>query len=144
MEKFNSIKTMLMVIVGAVGSFIANLFGGWTKDLTTLVIFMGVDFIMGLLIAAVWKKSAKSQSGALNSVSAWIGLCRKGVTLLVVLVAYRLDVTLGVNYLKTAVVIAFIANEAISIIENLGIMGVPLPSVITKAIDILKSKSEDA
>ena len=143
MEKFNSIKAMLMLIVGSVGSFIANLFGGWTQDLTTLVIFMGVDFVMGLLIAAVWKKSGKSKTGALNSVSAWIGLCRKGVSLLVVLVAYRLDVTLGVNYIKTAVVIAFIANEAISIVENLGIMGVPLPSIITKAIDILKTKSED-
>lgn len=144
MEKIISIKAMIMLIVGSVGSFIANIFGGWTQDLTTLVILMGVDFVMGLLIAAVWKKSAKSKSGALNSVSAWIGLCRKGVTLLVVLVAYRLDVTLGVTYLKTAVVIAFIANEAISITENLGIMGVPLPAIITKAIDVLKTKSEDS
>lgn len=142
MEKINTIKALLVVVIGTIGSGVASLFGGWTEDLTTLLIFMGVDFVMGLLIAAVWKRSGKSESGALNSVSAWIGLCRKGVSLLVVLVAYRLDVTLGVSYIKTAVIIAFIVNETISIVENMGIMGVPLPAIISKAIDILKSKAE--
>lgn len=142
MEKINTFKTFLVVIIGSIGSGIASLFGGWTEDLTTLLIFMGVDFIMGLLIATIWKKSNKSETGALNSFSAWKGLCRKGVSLLVILVAYRLDVTLGVNYIKTAVVIAFIANESISIVENLGIMGVPLPGIVSKTIDILKSKAE--
>lgn len=142
MEKLNTIKGFLILTIGGIGGMVTNLFGGWSEDLTTLLIFMGVDFVMGLLIAAVWHKSGKSESGTLNSVSAWKGLVRKGVSLLVVLVAHRLDVTLGVDYIKTAVVIAFIANEAISIVENLGIMGVPLPAVVTKAIEVLKSKSE--
>lgn len=116
--------------------------GGWSEDLNTLLVFMGTDFVLGLLIAAVWKKSGKSKNGALNSVSAWKGLCRKGASLLVVLIAHRVDVTLGVTYIRTAVIIAFIANEGISIIENLGIMGVPLPNVLKKAIDVLKEKSE--
>lgn len=116
--------------------------GGWSEDLNTLLVFMGTDFTLGLLIAAVWKKSGKSKNGALNSVSAWKGLCRKGASLLVVLIAHRVDVTLGVTYIRTAVIIAFIANEGISIIENLGIMGVPLPNVLKKAIDVLKEKSE--
>lgn len=142
MEKINIIKAYLIITIGTIGSAVASLFGGWTEDLTTLLIFMGVDFVMGLSIAAVWKKSGKSESGALNSISAWKGLCRKGISLLVVLVAHRLDITLDTSYIKTAVVIAFIANEAISIVENVGIMGVPLPNIITKAIDILKDKSE--
>lgn len=128
--------------MGMIGSWIVNMLGGWTEDLTTLVTFMGVDFALGVMIAAVWKKSGKSKNGALNSVSAWKGLCRKGATLGMVMVAYRLDVTLGVNYVKTAVIIAFIANEGISIVENLGIMGVPLPKVIKKAIDVLKEKAD--
>lgn len=142
MEKLNALKGFLILTIGGIGSMVANLFGGWSEDLTTLLIFMGADFVMGLLIAAVWHKSGKSETGTLNSVSAWKGLVRKGVSLLVVLIAHRLDVTLGVDYIKTAVVIAFIANEAISIVENLGIMGVPLPAVVTKAIEVLKSKSE--
>ena len=142
MEKFNTIKAVILTIIGTIGSIITNWFGGWTEDLTTLIIFMSIDYLMGLSIAAFWKKSGKSKSGALNSISAWQGLIRKGCSLLVVLVGYRLDLAIGTEYIKTAVIIAFIANEAISIVENIGIMGIPLPSAITKAIDVLKSKSE--
>jgi toxin secretion/phage lysis holin len=142
MEKVSTAKVTVLTVIGAIGSFIANLFGGWTNDLATLVIMMGIDFLMGLLIAAVWKKSEKSKTGALSSWSAWKGLCRKGVSLLFVLIAYRLDLALGVNYIRTAVIIGFIINELISITENAGIMGVPIPGVITKAIDMLKQKSE--
>lgn len=142
MEKINTLKGFFVLAIGGLGSMITNLFGGWTDDFTTLLIFMGVDFAMGLLIAAVWNNSEKSETGALSSVSAWKGLCRKGVSLLVVLVAHRLDVTLGVNYIKTAAIIAFIANEAISIVENLGVMGVPLPNAVIKAIDVLKNRGE--
>ena len=59
-----------------------------------------------------------------------------------VLVACRLDLVMGSNFIRDAVVIAFIANETISIIENAGLMGVPIPGVITRAIEVLKKKSE--
>ena len=140
MENVNTVKTTVLAVIGVVGSFIAKLFGGWTSDLVTLVIMMGIDFIMGLLIAAVWKRSGKSQNGALSSWSAWKGLCRKCISLLFVLIAYRLDLVIGVDYIRTAVIIGFIANELISIVENAGIMGVPIPSMITKAIDLLRNK----
>lgn len=78
----------------------------------------------------------------MESRAGWKGLCRKGVTLLVVLVACRLDLLTGANFIRDAVVIAFIANEAISILENAGLMGVPIPVVITRAIDVLKNKAE--
>ncbi|MFR4029870.1 MAG: phage holin family protein, partial [Coprococcus sp.] len=71
------------------------------------------------------------------------GLCRKGMSLLFVLIAYRLDLAIGSNYIRDAVIIGFIVNETISIVENAGLMGVPLPEVINKAIDILTSKSEE-
>lgn len=141
-EKLNYFKMFVMTIIGGIGGWIVELLGGWTEDLTTLLIFMGVDYLLGLLIAGFWKKSNKSETGALSSWSAWKGLCRKGVSLLVVLVAYRLDLTLGLSYIKTAVVIAFIANEGLSIMENLGIMGVPFSPVIQNAIEILIKKSE--
>lgn len=142
MEKVSTVKVTFISIVSMIGSFIANLFGGWTSDLVTLIIMMGIDFTMGLLIAAVWKKSGKSENGALSSWSAWKGLCRKGVSLLFVLIAYRLDLALGVDYIRTAVIIGFIVNELISIVENAGIMGIPIPEVITRAIDLLRNKSE--
>ena len=96
----------------------------------------------GLIVAGVFHTSEKTPNGALESTAGWKGLCRKGVTLLVVLVACRLDLVMGSNFIRDAVVIAFIANETISIIENAGLMGIPIPAVITKAIEVLKSKAE--
>ncbi|HZJ87236.1 MAG TPA: phage holin family protein, partial [Erysipelothrix sp.] len=118
MEKVSTVKITILSITGITGSFLANIFGGWTSDLATLIILMVIDFGMGLLIAAVWKKSGKSQSGALSSWSAWKGLCRKGVSLLFVLIGYRLDLVLGAEYIRAAVIIGFIASELISIVEN--------------------------
>lgn len=123
---------------------IHTLLGGWTEDLATLLIFMGIDFMMGLMIAVIWKRSEKSESGALNSVSAWKGLCRKGCSLLVIMVAYRLDVMLEVDYIKTAVIIAFIVNEGISIIENYGIMGGPMPNVLKRTLELLQEEADRA
>ena len=128
--------------IGVVGGVIASLFGGWDAALITLVIFMGIDYITGLIVAGVFHNSGKSENGTLESLAGWKGLCRKGVTLLVVLVACRLDLVMGSNFIRDAVVIAFIANETISIIENAGLMGIPIPAVITKAIEVLKNKAE--
>ena len=138
-----NLKGTIVTVIGMAGGFIANLLGGWTSDMVTLAIFMGIDFITGLLLAAVFKNSTKSESGALNSKAGWNGLCKKCVTFLFVIIAHRLDIALGINYIRTAAIIGFIANEAISIVENAGMMGIPLPKVITKAIEVLKEKSEE-
>lgn len=138
-----NIKAIICTIFGAIGGMIAHLFGGWTEDMITLIIFMAVDFIMGLIVAGVFHKSNKSQSGALSSHAGWVGLCKKGVVLLFVLITHRLDMLLGTDYIRTTAIIGFIANEVISIIENAGLMGVPLPEVIVKAIEILKHRAEN-
>ena len=135
-------KDGICTAIGIVGSTIASFFGGFDAALITLLIFMGVDYATGLIVAGVFHKSEKTENGALESRAGWKGLCRKGVSLLVVLVACRLDMIMGSNFIRDATVIAFIANETISIIENAGLMGVPIPSVITKAIEVLKKKSE--
>lgn len=135
-------KEGICTAIGVVGSTIASFFGGFDAALITLLIFMGVDYATGLIVAGVFHKSEKTENGALESRAGWKGLCRKGVSLLVVLVACRLDMIMGSNFIRDATVIAFIANETISIIENAGLMGVPIPSVITKAIEVLKKKSE--
>ena len=135
--------SVLYSAVGVVGGFIAMAFGGWSDALITLIIFMSVDYVTGLIVAGIFKKSKKSESGALESRAGFKGLCRKGVALLIVLVAVRLDIIMHTTYIKDAVIIAFIANEAISIIENAGLMGIPIPGVITKAIDVLKKNSDE-
>ena len=103
---------------------------------------MAIDYISGLVVAGVFHNSTKTDTGTLESRAGWKGLCRKCGTLLLVLVAYRLDLMIGANYIRDAVVIAFIANETISIIENAGLMGIPLPEVLTNAVDILQKKTK--
>ncbi len=137
---FTNIKAVICTAIGVLGGIIANLFGGWTEDIVTLVIFMAVDFVMGLILAGVFKKSSKSQTGALDSRAGWKGLAKKCMTLLFVLIAHRLDLLLNTDYIRTATIIGFIANETISIVENAGLMGLPLPDVIIKAIETLKGK----
>ena len=135
---------VLYSLVGVVGGFVAMAFGGWSEALITLIVFMAVDYVTGLAVAGIFKKSKKSENGALESRAGFKGLCRKGVALLIVLVAVRLDIIMHTTYIKDAVIIAFVANESISIIENAGLMGVPVPSVIAKAIDVLRKDSEKA
>lgn len=135
-------KELILGILGVVGSAIASFFGGWDAGLATLLMFMAVDYLSGLVVAGVFHKSNKTDTGTLESNTCWKGLCKKCMTLVFVLIAYRLDLTIETNYIRDAVIIAFIGNELISIVENAGLMGVPLPTVITKAIDILQKKTE--
>lgn len=135
-------KEIVCTIIGVLGGGIAAMFGGWDAALTTLVIFMAIDYATGLIVAGVFHKSKKTDTGTLESRVGWKGLCRKGVTLLIVLVACRLDLIIGSNFIRDAAVIAFVANETISIIENAGLMGVPIPAVIIKAVDVLTKKAE--
>ena len=135
-------KDTFCMAVGALGAAIASLYGGWDAALQTLILFMAVDYVTGLIVAGVFHASPKSRTGALESRAGWKGLIRKGETLLIVLVACHLDTVMGSNFIRDATVIAFIANETLSIIENAGLMGVPIPKALTGAIEILKQKSE--
>ena len=104
---------------------------------------MAVDNVNGQIVAGVFHASPKSQPGAQESRAGWKGLIRKGETLLIVLVACRLDAVMATSFVRDAVVIGFICNETISIVENAGLMGLPIPAALTKAVDILKQRSEE-
>jgi toxin secretion/phage lysis holin len=134
-------KTQFCTAMGVVGGFLTTLLGGWTHDMQTLVIFMAVDFLTGLIVAGVFGKSTKTESGTIGSKASFKGLCKKGVILLCILVAHRLDLMLDVSYVRAATIIGFIINELISIVENVGLMGVKIPG-IEKAIDLLRTNKD--
>ena len=136
-------KEVIFTTTGIIGAFIAQLFGGWTQGMTTLVILMIVDYIMGILVAAVFGMSKKTEDGKLESRAGWKGLVRKGVTLLIILVATRIDLLMGTTFVRDAAVIGFSANELLSIIENAGLMGIPMPKVITDAVEVLQNRASE-
>ena len=136
------LKHIFIFLNGILGSIVTALFGGWDTVFQTLLLFMIIDWITGgILLPAVFKKSPKSENGALESRAGFKGLCRKGMILLFVMIAVRLDLLMGTSYLRDAVCIGFIANEALSVIENAGLMGVPFPKSLKKAVDVLQNKS---
>jgi toxin secretion/phage lysis holin len=135
-------KEIVMFVSGIVGSVFCHLFGCWDKFLEALLIFMILDYISGFIVAAFFGNSPKSATGKLWSVAMFKGLCKKGMALFFVIIGYKLDVLLGTEYIKSAVVFAFIANELLSIIENAGRMGVPIPEILKKAIETLNNRTD--
>ena len=107
--------------------------------LETLILCMALDYLTGMMAAGIFHKSKKSAEGGLESRSGWKGLCR----LLIVLVSYRMDLIAGTDFICNAVMAAYLVNELLSITENLGLMGVPVPKVLSGAIDLLRQKSEE-
>lgn len=132
----------LCSMTGLGGAILTTLYGGWNSAMTTLCIFMGIDYLTGIVCAVVFKKSKKSDNGGLESGAAWKGLCKKCVTLLLVLMAYRLDIEAKTTFIKDAVCIAFITSEGISILENAVLMGMIVPKPLKDALDFLKSKGD--
>lgn len=134
-------KQTICTLFGVMGAWIAGAFGGWDAALAALVVCMGVDYISGSLVALVFHNSRKSETGSYNSTYGLKGLCKKGLMLLFVLVAVHMDRLMGADYVRDAVCIGFCVNEVLSIVENLGLAGIPMPEAIIKALEQLQNKS---
>ena len=135
-------KNAICTAFGIFSGVVASAFGGWSATLTTLLIFMGIDYVTGLVVGGVFHKSPKTETGALESRAGFKGLIKKFMLLLLVLIAYRLDVAAGTAFIKEAACITISVNELISIVENAGLMGLRVPDVIKNAIEILKKKAD--
>ena len=137
------IKEILTAGVGALGGLMSWLYGGFGDAMLVLIVFMALDYMTGLIVAGVFHKSSKSETGALESKAGWKGLCRKGMTLGIVMMAALLDRIMGTAYIRDAVVVGFIFNESLSILENDGLMGVSYPRALKNALDLLNQKGEE-
>jgi toxin secretion/phage lysis holin len=135
------VKDKFLTGAVAFGGAIVGHLGGWEGHMMTLVMLMAFDYATGLVLAGVFKKSKKS-GGSLASGEMVKGIFRKGMVLGVIFIAHRLDLALGSSYIADVVTIGFIAAELLSIVENLGLMGVPIHPIITKAIEILQTKAK--
>ena len=133
-------KQTLCTGLGITGAFLSWAFGGWDAALTALMICICVDYISGSLVALVFHNSNKSDTGAYSSAYGLKGLCKKGLMLMFVLVAVQIDRLIGAEYVRDAVCIGFCSNEILSITENLGLAGVPMPQAVVKALEQLQKK----
>ena len=130
----------MSIVTGAIGSLLINLIGKPTDDLIILLVLMIIDLIVGFLISAIWQKSTKTDSGKLSSRVMFKGIVKKFLTLVIVVIAYQLDILLAMSVIRHIVIIAFIVEEVLSITENIAITGIKIPTIITKALDVLEKE----
>ncbi|WP_308634833.1 phage holin family protein [Paenibacillus silvisoli] len=125
--------TIVCSVTALFGSLLTFSFGMWPESLTLLLVAMGTDYITGIT-AAVKEKRLNS------SIGAW-GIAKKGIMLLVILLAHRMDILLELsNVAMGGAIYFYLANELISITENLGRIGVPMPDKLRQIIEVLKTK----
>ena len=140
MDNVAHIKNVVLAALAAFGTFVANQMGGWDAALRVLVCLMAADYLTGLVVAGVFKRSGKSESGALESRAGFKGLVRKCVILMLVWIAALLDGVMEAAYIRTAVCLFFIGNEGLSILENTALMGVPYPAFVKNALEAMRDK----
>lgn len=131
-------KDTFISSLAAIGAGIAStLLGGWDKSLEILLIFIILDYITGVA-AAIKTKTLKSSVG-------FEGLMKKGSIFLIVILAAQLDRITGnmAGVFRTSTAFFFIANDGLSIVENVGEMGVKLPKIITNALTKLRDEHDN-
>lgn len=123
----------IKIFLGLFNSAIGYLLGGFDTMLISLLVFMIIDYITGIIKAIIDKK--------LSSKIGYIGICKKFLILLVIVVSTILDRITGLNNSIRYLVIGFyLANEGISILENVVEIGIPVPEKIK---DILNNINEE-
>lgn len=133
------IKNTVLALLSSVGGAVAVSFGGWDASVKILLGIMALDYATGLLLAALWQKSPKTEGGGLSSAAGFKGLVRKAAILGLVWLAALLDRAIQTNYIRTTVSLFFLANEAISVIENTALMGIPYPAFVKKMLEELRN-----
>ena len=137
------VKQVISLVIGALTTGLLKVIGEPTQDLKILLLLMVIDLIVGFTVSAVWHKSSKTKSGKVSSKVMFKGIVKKILTLVLVVVAYQIDILLGYDVIRHIAIIAFIVQEIISIIENITITGIKAPGIITKALDVLERSVKD-
>lgn len=127
-------KSLVNFLTGTVLTGVLYLLGGWDIALQTLLIVIVIDYVSGICKAIYNKK--------LNSKVGIKGIVKKFAYLLTVALAVELDqITGGTGAIRTLVIYFFVANDGISILENLGGMGIPLPNKLTEVLEQLRDEN---
>lgn len=136
------IKNSVLTALAAVGGFLADRLGGWDALLQVLVALMVADYLTGLVVAGVFKRSPHTESGALSSHAGFKGIVKKCAALLLIYIGVLLDRAIGEAVVRSALIIFFIGNEGLSLLENVGLMGVKYPQFLQKMLEALRERGD--
>lgn len=139
-----TIKNIILAVFAGMGSIFAEVFGGLDSFLKALIMFMIVDYITGMAVAMVFHKSSKTKNGGASSMVGFQGIVKKFCIFMLIALAVRVDEISGTHYIRSATIFFFIGNEGLSVLENLGLMGVPFPGFLKKALEVIKDNGENS
>jgi len=128
----NNTLNIIKIGIAATGGAISTVIGGWDMGIKVLVLFIVLDYITGLLSAYILRK--------LNSSVGFKGIFKKILLFIPVMLAYALDNLLGSDILRNLAIWFYIANEGLSVLENLGKAGIPFPAQLTEALEQLRKE----
>lgn len=134
------IKDIIQYPIGLLSTGCFYLFGGLDLHIQALFFAMVLDFILGLICAIVFGTSQKTEGGHLSSNALFKGLLKKFAEVAVVALCYRIDCMLKTDSFRNGAIVGFVAGESISILENIGLMGVPIPAKLKKMLEVLNKK----
>lgn len=140
MEK---IYNFYLITTGCIGGFISYLVGGYTMALESLIIFMILDYVLAVANSLIFKTSPKTEDGKLSSRVSIIGIYKKCLMLIIVMVAHRIDLTFSINYVKDSVCTALIVNEIISILETYKSSGLKSPKILDTVISQIQGNKNE-
>lgn len=128
----------MKIAIAVVGGWLSYFVGGADRLLTTLILFVVLDYVTGVMCAVAERK--------LSSVVGFTGICRKVLVFLLVGVANILDThVIGTgNAVRSAVVCFYLSNEGISILENAARLGLPIPEKLRAILRQLEEEGEEA
>lgn len=136
-------KEIVIGTISVIGGIVINVLGGWDMWLASLIFLICTDIVVGL-IKSFLCKSDKSKSGGLNSKHMFRGGIKKMLILVMIAIGTMLDGIIAPDetYIRSVVAGYYIANESLSILENIGACGVPLPKFLFNVLDALKKDNK--
>jgi len=133
-SKFSLATKGIAAVLGVVGATIVKALGGWDVALQVLVALIALDYLTGVIVAIAEKK--------LNSDVGFRGLLKKMMIFALVYVAVLVSSATGSDFIRLLVIMFYIANEAISVLENAGKLGVPYPKKLKELLEQLKKDND--
>lgn len=137
------LNTVTVIATTGLSMLFTAAFGGFDYIIQTLLLFMLIDLLTAIAVSIVFQTSPKTQTGTFRTSEFCKGIFRKFAILACIIIAVRLDGLLGTNYVRNSVCILFCVNEATSIFENIGLMGIKIPTFLENCLDVLKQRSEN-
>ena len=141
-DLMNKLCPRILSLTATLLALLARALGGWDAALSLMFLLMGLDVMSGFLVA-LCRRSDKTTGGGFRSRSFFLGLTRKMLMVLLVILGTALDGLLGTSIARLSVIGFYAASEALSVVENAALLGVPFPKGLLKSLERYQQQQDE-